>query len=309
MLTLYAAWVPSFTYEFYSVADDGSVTLIGEKNVNPMENTEITVPAYNSASGVVEIGDFPFLQSNTYSDIYTDAECTNKISDATITHSGKFNAYNATVEDTTMKIYCKLLDGIHVRVNSADKLINNANLDGIYILEGDLDFSGKYWPEIFTEGNFKGKIIGNGYTIKNVTLNQNDNSSNVYGLFGQISEEASIENVKFDNITLNVKAGSRVNEPKIGIIAGVIADDTMSSVELKNSKIVIYTKSIASGTIVNPDYGIVCAQGSVLGVDFTGCNVEFSRFGDSDNVEQVEYEYVIDSEGCFKLSLKESAGQ
>ena len=309
VLTLYAAWVPSFTYEFYAVADDGSVTLIGEKNVNPMENTEITVPAYNSASGVVEIGDFPFLQSNTYSDIYTDAECTNKISDATITHSGKFNAYNATVENTTMKIYCKLLDGIHVRVNSADKLINNANLDGIYILEGNLDFSGKYWPEIFTEGNFKGKIIGNGYTIKNVTLNQNDNSSTLFGLFGQISEEASIENVKFDNITLNVKAGSRVNEPKIGIIAGVIAEGTMSSVELKNSKIVIYTKSIASGTIVNPDYGIVCAQGSVLGVDFTGCNVEFSRFGDSDTVEQVEYEYVIDSEGCFKLSLKESAGQ
>ena len=107
----------------------------------------------------------------------------------------------------------------------------------------------------------------------------------------------------------DVKAGSRVNEPKIGIIAGVIAEGTMSSVELKNSKIVIYTKSIASGTIINPDYGIVCAQGSVLGVDFTGCNVEFSRFGDSDTVEQVEYEYVIDSEGCFKLSLKESAGQ
>ena len=84
----------------------------------------------------------------------------------------------------------------------------------------------------------------------------------------------------------------------------------MSSVELKNSKIVIYTKSIASGTILNPDYGIVCAQGSVDGIDFSiGCGVEFSSFGDSDTVEQVEYEYVIDSEGCFKLSLKESAGQ
>ena len=310
VLTLYAAWVPSFTYEFYAVGNDGSVTLIGEKNVNPMESTEITVPAYNSASGVVEIGDFPFLQNNTYSDIYLDEECTNKISDATITHTGIFNAANATVENTTMKIYCKLLDGIHVRVDSADKLINNANLDGVYILEGDLDFSGKYWPEIFTEGNFTGKIIGNGYTIKNVTLDQNDNSSTVFGLFGQISEGASIENVKFDNITLNVKAGSRVNEPKIGIIAGVIADGTMNSVELKNSTIVIYTKSIASGTILTPDYGIVSAQGSVLSVDFsTGCGVEFSRFSDSDTVEQVEYDYDMDSEGRFKLSLKESAGQ
>ena len=310
VLTLYAAWVPNFTYEFYSVGNDGTITLLGEKNVNPMENTEITVPYYNPESGIVEIGDFPFLQNNTYSEIYTDKECTNKISDATITHTGIFNASNATVENTTMKIYCKLLDGVHIRVDNADKLINNANLGGIYILESDLDFSGKYWPEIFTEGNFKGKIIGNGYTIKNVTLNQNDNSSTVFGLFGQVSEDASIENVKFDNITLNVKAGSRVNEPKIGIIAGVIADGTMSSVELKNSKIVIYTKSIVSGTVLNPDYGIVSAQGSVLGVDFsTGCGVEFSRFGDSDSVEQVEYEYDIDSEGRFKLSLKESAGQ
>ena len=310
VLTLYAAWVPSFTYEFYSVDGNGNTTLLGTKDMNPMESTEITLPAYNAESGTVDIGDFPFLQSNTYSDVFTNTECTDRISTATISHTGTFNIDTAAVENTVMKIYCKLLDGIHVRVDSADKLINNANLDGIYTIEGDLDFSGKYWPEIFTEGNFRGKIIGNGHTIKNVTVTQSDNSSAVFGLFGQISEDATIENLTFENITLNVKAGSRVNEPKIGIIAGVIADGVMNSVELKNSKIVIYTKSIASGTIVKPDYGIVSAQGSVLGVDFSdGCTVEFSSFGDSENVEQVEYEYAIDSEGRFKLSLKESSGQ
>ena len=310
VLTLYAAWVPSFTYEFYSVDDNGNVTLLGQKNMNPMESTEITLPAYSSASGLVEIGDFPFLQNNTYSAIYTNEACTEEIKSATISHVGTYNAANATVENSTMKIYCKLLDGVHVRVDSADKLINNANLSGIYILEGDLDFSGKHWPDAFTEGSFSGKIIGNGHTIKNVTVNQTNNSTTVFGLFGQIAEGAVIENVTFDNVNVNVKAGSRLNEPKIGIIAGVIADGTMSSVKLQNSSIVVYTKKIASGTIVVPEYGLVCAFGSVEGVDFSkNCGVKFSRFDDLESVEQVEYDYVIDSEGRFTLSLKESAGQ
>ena len=311
VLTLYAAWVPSFTYEFYSVDDSGNVTLLGEKNVNPMESSSITLPAYNPSSGLVEIGDFPYLQNNTYSAIYTDEACTDKISTETISHNANFNSATATVENQTMKIYCKLLDGVHVRVDSADKLINNANLGGIYILEGDLDFSGKHWPDAFTEGSFTGKIIGNGYSIKNVTLNQTNNSTTTYGLFGQISEGAAIENVTFDNITLNVKAGSRLNEPKIGIIAGVIADGTMKSVKLKNSNIVVYTKEIASGTIVLPEYGLVCAYGSVEGVTFSldNCGVKFSSFNDPESTKQVEYDYVIDSEGRFTLSLKESAGQ
>ena len=310
VLTLYAAWVPSFTYEFYSVDESGNVTLLGQKSMNPMESTEITLPAYNSTSGLVEIGDFPYLQNNTYSAIYTNEACTEEITSATISHIGTYNSENATVENATMKVYCKLLDGVHVRVDSADKLINNANLSGIYILEGDLDFSGKHWPDVFTEGAFSGKIIGNGHTIKNVTVNQTNNSTTVFGLFGQISEGAAIENVTFDNITVNVKAGSRLNEPKIGIIAGVIADGTMNSVKLRNSSIVVYTKKIASGTIVTPEYGLVCAYGSVEGVDFSqNCGVKFSRFDDLESVEQVEYDYAIDFEGRFTLSLKESAGQ
>jgi hypothetical protein len=205
-----------------------------------------------------------------------------------------------------MKIYCQLLDGIHVRVSNADQLIANATLGGVYILEGDLDFNGKHWPAVFTEGSFSGKIIGNGYSIKNVTLEQSNNSTTSFGLFGQISEDAVIENVTFDNITVNVMAGSRLNEPKIGIIAGVLADGVMNSVELMNSQMVVYTKKIASGTIVTPEYGLVCAFGSIDGVEFSNCKVEFSRFDDPETTEQVEYNCDIDSEGRFKLSLKES---
>ncbi len=307
VVTLYAAWVPSLTYEFYSVDGEGNTVLIGTKDMNPIGSSEITVPAYNPETGVVDINDFPYLQNNTYSEIYTDKECTEKITDATIAHTGSYDDSTATVANPTMKIYCKLLDGIHVRVDSADKLIANANLNGVYTLEGDLDFSGKRWPEVFSEGSFSGKIIGNGYSIKNVTLEQSNNSVTSFGLFGQISEGAVIKNVTFDNITVNVKAGSRLNA-NIGIIAGVLADGVMDSVKLKNSKMVVYTKQIASGTVIKPDYGLVCALGSVSGVDFSvNCGVEFSRFGDADTVEHVEYNDVTyDTEGRFKLTLKES---
>ena len=312
VLTLYAAWVPSFTFEFYAVDSDGSVTLIGDKSFDPTQSAQITLPAYNSASGLVEIGDFPYLPNNTYdiSAIYSDKNCTEQIKSATINHTGIFDPATATVYNPTVKIYCKLIDGIIIRVDSADKLINNANLGGVYILEGNLDFSGKHWPDAFTEGSFNGKIIGNGYAIKNVNINQTSNSSSIFGLFGQISEGALIENVTFDNVTVNVMAGSRLNEPKIGILAGTVADGTVTNVKLSNSKMVVYTKKMLSGTITAPDYGIVCAFGSVSGVDFTeNCTVEFSRFTDPDTTEQATYDYTVDSEGRFKLSLKESDGR
>ena len=307
MLTLYAAWVPGFTYEFYSVDENGNVTLLGNKDMNPMEDTSITLPAFDETTGGIDVNDFPYLSNNTYSNIYSDAECTTEISTETIVHNGIFHPENATVENTTMKVYCKLLDGVHFTITSAEQLSKNAYLNGVYTLEADLDFSDVHWPALFTTGNFSGKIIGNGHTIKNVTVEQTDNSQTSFGLFGQLVEGAQIKNVTFSNITVNVKAGSRLNEPNFGIIAGVAGKDTLTSVKLTSSKIVIYTKLNVSGTIVAPQYGVVCGFGPVTGVDFSNWGtVEFSSFDDIASIEQVEYTYEIDLEGRFKLSLKES---
>ena len=304
VITLYAAWVPSYTYEFYSVDENGATTLLGNKEVSPLGDSEITLPAYNNETGGTDANDFPYLTNNTYYKIYADESCTTEITTDTITHIGSFNSDNATVENATMKVYCKLLDGVHFKINSADQLIENAYLNGVYTISSDLDFGGKLWPAVFTSDSFTGSIIGNGHTIKNVTLEQTSNDVTYFGLFGQISG-GQIKDVTFDNVTVNIKAGSRMAGPMFGIISGSAEDGSFENVVLKNSTMVIYTKMITAGMIVTPDYGIVTAMGSIAGVTFSENNtVAFSSFDDTASVEQVEYAYVIDSEGRFRLSLE-----
>ena len=104
MLTLYAAWVPDFTCEFYEVGDNGEITLIETKKINPVEGNEITLPSYDEESGAFEI------DGKLY-DLYLDDACaTEKLDGTSVSHTGTFNAANATAENTVMKIYCKPID-------------------------------------------------------------------------------------------------------------------------------------------------------------------------------------------------------
>ena len=105
VLTLYAAWVPAFTCEFYAVNGDGSVTLISDKDYNPVSGNEITLPNYNEEDGTFEI------DGKTYA-LYYGVSCDDgeKIEGETITHTGTYNPADATVVNTVMKIYCKLVE-------------------------------------------------------------------------------------------------------------------------------------------------------------------------------------------------------
>ena len=104
VLTLYAAWVPDFTCEFYEVGDNGEITLIETKKINPVEGNEITLPSYDEESGAFEIG-------GKHYDLYLDDACaTEKLDGTSVSHTGTFNAANATAENTVMKIYCKPID-------------------------------------------------------------------------------------------------------------------------------------------------------------------------------------------------------
>ena len=291
----------------YSTVIHSDVLRIRVDTMNPTQSTDIRLPAFNETTGGTDANDFPYISDMTYNGVYSDPQCTIPVESDVIQHHGVFDASTAQVSNTTMKIYCKMLDGLHFRISSADQLIENAYLNGVYTITSNLDFTGKHWPEVFTTGSFSGAIIGNGYAITNVTLEQNDNSVTNFGLFGQIADDARIENLKLDNITLNVKAGSRLSEPKFGIIAGLISDSaSISAVRLTNSEIVIYTKSTVSMTVLKPEYGLVCGIGNTTGVDFSiGNKVEFSSFGDNETTTQESYVYTLDENGCFTITKVE----
>ena len=85
----------------------------------------------------------------------------------------------------------------YVIVKTADDLKNiKNNLDARYILMNDIDLDGVNWEVI---NNFTGELNGNGYVIKNLTINNSTKDNQ--GLFGTI-DSALIQNIGLQNVNV-----------------------------------------------------------------------------------------------------------
>lgn len=145
-------------------------------------------------------------------------------------------------------------------VNDADQLMKFAasvNAGNDYAgktitLKSDINLTGKTWVPI-GEGNrsdrqhvFKGKFDGNNHTIRNLSSNGYDPSTiankglYAYGLFG-IVEGATIQNVKFENISIDTVI--TVNDTtykgdSVGAVVGyAFKNATITGCELKSGSI------------------------------------------------------------------------
>jgi hypothetical protein len=67
-------------------------------------------------------------------------------------------------------------------------------------LEGDVDCAGQEFEPLFQNESFQGTIDGNGYTIKNVTINQPEDSS--VGLIEHSTRMATISDLNLDNFEI-----------------------------------------------------------------------------------------------------------
>ncbi|WP_176706868.1 cadherin-like beta sandwich domain-containing protein, partial [Paenibacillus hemerocallicola] len=101
-----------------------------------------------------------------------------------------------------------------------------ANLAGNYRLVQHIDLAGydngdgKGWKPIGANwAPFTGKLDGNGYAIRNMTINRpNDN---LVGLFG-FAENAALTNLRFTNVQVN-------GQQDVGAIAGQLATSTLAN--------------------------------------------------------------------------------
>lgn len=228
VLTLYAAWAPLLEVEIYDL-DSGSK--INSTTFSPLEADleHIQLPSWDEKTGSVLMGKFPEYEGYTWGDVYLDAEGTQKVEATEIAHPGKVNYDNATVENLTMKLYVDYMEGEWFHITSAKQLTSNASVSGNYILDADLDFTDQIWPTAFMHGNFTGSIVGNGHKISNVAITQTNNSKVNTGLFGQLTEEASISDVTFENTTLTIEGGTRVTGASFGLLAGTASDKAQLS--------------------------------------------------------------------------------
>lgn len=137
-------------------------------------------------------------------------------------------------------VYLKYEQGSYVRVSSPDDLKQGSRysfsgtdktgnpIEG-YVISNDIDFSG---ITLETAEEYTGQIIGNGYTLKNITLRVNSrkidtDKSKTIGLFQSLNG-AYIEDLNFENmnVTMNINSG-------IPVTVGALAAEGRNT-ELKN---------------------------------------------------------------------------
>ena len=293
VLTLYAAWVPNFSFEFYSIDDPD--TVLGTVD-NVKVGGEIVAPIWDSSDNSLFLGDLEdlmnkYMPGKTFIGVYTDPEGKNRLSGETIKHFGTLDYTTATAVNPVMKLYIEAWEGDWQYVYDANKFIKNFDMNGNYVIMNDIDF--RYydelmeeyayhkWPSLNINNEFTGKIVGiskeNGerVKIKNVNFTQASSTSIfAMGMFGKLGDGAVIENVDFENITMTIDKGSpRVAIINYGLLAGRIdagarvEDVSISGMIRISSKCVFLDLNQVS-------IGLVCGAGSSHGVNYAGVMCE-----------------------------------
>ena len=305
-MTLYAVWSKYFSFDYYydnngtwekyeSTSFDYVTT--NQEGSKTYDKDTIWVPRYVDGVMVYDhkyannsTYKFPSVDGTTFKKAYTDANKTNEITDS-FEHQGYINYETGKAVNPVQNIYVSLENGVTYYISTADQLINSPDLNGIYIIQNDLDFEGKAWPKLFSKGEFKGRISSaNGEVVKfkNIKVTHNEESSVKYGgIFGSIASDAVIENINFENATLDLQSiGNRNRNSAFGLLAGKINDGaTLTNVSISGN---IRIGNIAPET--STEFNLI-ANGQTTGI--TKGNIGLTIYGTYSSVQQ-KYKFTID---------------
>ena len=220
VLTLYAAWVPSFVFDIFAENENGEFELIESK-----ETLSIELPRWNDKTGKMDLKDLDGIDGKTFK----EASLTKDFSElVTGTINGGIDYETGTMQgDGKVEVYTKWLNGVWFNITTAKQFKDNSRLDGNYIINSDIDFTGIVWSSTLAKESFKGQIIGNGHKLSNITVNQGDTSVMRGGVFGGIDATAVIKDITFENVTYNMNVGSLKAGASFGMLAGTISSDAV----------------------------------------------------------------------------------
>ena len=143
---------------------------------------------------------------------------------------------------------------------------------------------------------FKGKIIGNGHKMSNITVNQGNTSVMRGGLFGGIDAGAEITGVTFENITFNMNAGSLKAGASFGLLAGTISNEAvLSDITVSGAF------NISSKIYPDTDYSLGILSGNIIdtGIDASSITCQVT-----DDTEKLSIE--LQDNGQITLAFAES---
>ena len=146
------------------------------------------------------------------------------------------------VTTNTVKIYVQYLSGKYDLVSQ--KNVQTLTESSLWYVVEDVDFSGKTWDAL---GSFTGKIYGNGFTLKNITVTSTvmkpatGKAYKAHSIFGKMG--GLIDNVTLENVTFEVKTSFGTNVPgeqRVNFIAYNFTENgKMQNVTLQDCRIVL----------------------------------------------------------------------
>ncbi len=252
--TLYAAWIPYFTYEFYTSDADGNITLLDRLNA-----IDLKLPEWSEKTGKLTTNSFPLRDGYTFDSVFLSADLSEPLTE-NIYGARAYVDYERGVTDVEkVSVYTTWLEGSWFKIYNAEQFYTNSRLDGNYILCNDIDFSDNVWSPTLSKGKFTGNIIGNGYKISNVNVVQGDSSQLFGGLFGSLEACAVLQEVQFENVTYEISAGSRMQGASFGVLAGIVSNDAvLEGVQISGELVIGADCFPQTGYVV----GLLCGSGN-----------------------------------------------
>ena len=128
-----------------------------------------------------------------------------------INNGSVFLYYKVTVIDATVISGAEALKAI------------SSNPSGTYILDSDIDLSGSEWTPI---ASLDGQLIGNGHTIKNLTITSLKGKN--VGLFDTIGKNATVSDLKLENVSISFASSAESVGALTGILNGSVKNISVS---------------------------------------------------------------------------------
>ncbi len=247
-MTLYAAWIPEITYEFY--AEDASGAFQKLESASTEKPMVVEFPVWNETTGKQDMKNVPKREGMTFVSAFMDEQMTVPVPGSI--HSTDYVDYEHGIGlQHTVSVYTTWKAGAWYRIQTPKQFFDIGDPNGCYEILADLDFADQLWPVGFTKNEFKGSIVGGGHTIRNVTVNQGDTAQDFGGLFGALGSTAVISDVTFENVTYSLQAGSRKPAPAFGVLAGNLRDGaTLTNVAVSG------TLEIGAECVPAADYNV-----------------------------------------------------
>ncbi len=290
-ITLYAGWLKHYEFNYYHVKDGVAelvdtqtfdYKVVNSPNSKVFDKDTIWLPSYvggamnyQHAYNNQGIYSFPEIENETFDKAYLDAELKTQITTETFEHTGTFDSATCKATNRVQNIYFTTVPGRIYKIHNAEELVENPDLDGIYEIYGsEYDFENLTWPTLFSQGMFNGTIKPmENQTVKfsNISARFASQSSTTAGVFGALSDTATVENIAFENVTLTVTSvATNLKNMTMGILFGNIDDEAkVTNISLTNAKMDIGYVSINTVDESNNNQVNLLGNGNTQGITVT----------------------------------------